>query len=92
MQYLALITRLKRAWTTSSSRGRAHKKELSSAKTTRANRLSNTSSIGEAEVENSSMKWNTKFPPIAALLDTQAPSFVLRKFTAFDILLIRVEV
>jgi hypothetical protein len=47
--------RLERAWTTFSSKGRAHKKKLSSADTTGANMRSNSSSIGGAEVENSEM-------------------------------------
>jgi hypothetical protein len=46
-----LEPRLERAWTTSFSRGRAHKKELSSTKITGANRLSSSSSIGRVEVE-----------------------------------------
>lgn len=49
------------------------------------------SSTGGLKEENRLEKWETKEPPISALLDNQSPSLVLRKLIAFDLLLIKVE-
>ena len=49
------------------------------------------SSTKGLEEENRLKKWETKEQTISTLLDNQSPSLVLRKFTAFDLLLIKVE-
>ena len=56
------------------------------------NKSSNLASIGEFKEVKRLEKWAVKFLPIYALEETQSLESSLRKFTALDLLLIRVEV
>ena len=50
------------------------------------------SSIGGVVEENKEEKWLTKFPQMAALSEIHPPVLVFKKFIAFDLLLMMVEV
>jgi hypothetical protein len=69
-----------------------HKETFSSSVMIGDNKSNISRSMRRLEEENKVEKWAEKVPPIATLEDTQSPEFNLRKFTASDFLLIRVEV
>ena len=83
---------LERTLNTSSSVGMETRTMFSSSVMIGGKRSESSSSIAEEEEENRFEKWSTKFPPIAALSESQPLALVFKKFTAFDLFLMMVEV
>jgi hypothetical protein len=83
---------LERTLNTSSSVGIETSAKFSSSEMIGGKRSESSSSIGGEEEENRLEKWSTKFPPIAALSESQPLALVFKKYIAFDLLLMMVEV
>jgi hypothetical protein len=83
---------LERTLNTSSSVGMEIRAMFSSSVMIGGKRSASSSSIGGEEEENRLEKWSTKILPIAVLSESQPPALVFKKFTAFDLLLMMVDV
>jgi hypothetical protein len=84
--------RLVKASKISASSGIEHKMTFSSIEITGENKSNVSVSIVGFEEVKRFEKWEMKLPPMSSLEDTQIPESNFRKFNAFALILIRVEV